>query len=122
MIAEIKLFMLTNHLMALYKDDQDKVFRELKNLTEYKDNDYWDEWKERYRDITLSTETQVILMRSAGYTYRVIQNVAKVSPGTIHDIIKQYDLNYHELEKTEKIEDVLTVIGERMRKAGHEIW
>lgn len=122
MITEIKLFMLTNHLMALYEGDWERTFKELEKLTKFRNQRYWEQWKERYKDILASQETLVILMRSAGYTYRTIQTVAKVSPGTIHDITKQYDLNYNELPETASIEHALNIIGERMEKVGHKLW
>lgn len=124
MLSEIKLFLLTKHLMALYDGDKEKVQEELERLLpeESLHPDYWHYWMTRYEELGYSKETQIMLLREAGLTYRVISDLLNVSPNTINRVLNSYTLNYGELEDTNKLSDALTKLGERLEKAGYKLW
>lgn len=123
MLTEIKLYLLTRHLHAIYTD-LSKVKRELQALlhVEGMHPEYWDLWFARYHELSISRSIQVMMMREVGFSYRKIQSILKIAPTTIQKITQEFDLDYGEMEGTNIIRPKLEALETRLRKAGTEIW
>lgn len=120
MKLEIKLFLYTKILDAIYNGDFEKIQEVLFDTlhTHNLPGDYWKRWVKRYETITLSKEVQIALYREAGYSYRQIKDIMGVSPNTVQRIISQYEIDYKELEDTHLLENNLKRLDARLRKVG----
>jgi len=119
MSTEIKVYLLTKQLFALYGDER-KVEEQLINLLG--DALFWENWFERYFQIAQSKEAQIMLLREAGFSYRDIQKIARVSPSTIQKTLQQFKMEYEPLKYAETIARELDKLEIRMKTEGMPIW
>lgn len=121
---EVKLYLITKFIDALYNGKTDKIKELLMELLHTKEIDpaYWDVWMNRYKTLIQSRDVQVSMLRSAGFTYKKIQDVLGVSPNTVQRIMMKYEIDYTELPATALIEDNLARLEARLKKGGVALW
>lgn len=119
MVTEIKVFLLTKILYAMYEDEL-TVLDQLREILD--DSPFWEQWFERYHQIRLSKPTQILLMREAGMTYRKIQKTVGVSATTVQQTLQQLDLDYDALKYSEPITEALRKLEIKIKKHEVELW
>lgn len=117
---EIKLYIITKHLYALL-GDKVSVMDALENILQPPEG-YIDNWMSRYNQLSTSRETQVMMLKKAGYTYRSIQDIAKVSPTSIRRILDRFSLSFAPLEGSENMTDSLKQLEKRCKTEGIKVW
>lgn len=118
--TDVKLYMLTKHLYAIY--EKNTAVKETLKTVLGQNDDFWDMWLQRYYDLSYSREIQIMMLREAGYTYRNIQDTVGVSPSTVQHTLNNYELDYGELEGTNELMKPLSALEARLKKAGTPIW
>lgn len=123
MNTEIKLFVLTKHLEALH-DTREHLKLHLTRLFDggRVPPSYFDTWLKRYDTLVASRDTQIMILRELGLTFRAIQSALHCSPSTIQRVLSKYSLNYQELEATYTIAPQMEVVEDKLRKAGTSLW
>lgn len=94
---EIKMFVLVKKLSIYYDGKMERVEDFLHDVLTHRDSSptYINQWLDtRYVKIGMSKETQVMMMRHAGFTYRQIALFVHKAPNTIKEILDMYDFNY----------------------------
>lgn len=119
METEIRVYILTKLLKALYNKDS-KVLEALREM--FGDSEIWDYWLERYDQLAQSKELRLLVMRKAGMSYRKIQELENVSPNKISFIVHQFELDYEPLLNSKQINSEMKKIDERLKELNIELW
>lgn len=99
---------------------EEKVLEQL--ISVFGDSPFFELWMERYHQIAESKETQIMLMRQAGFTYRKIQKLLSVAPATIQKVVERYNLAYVPLDHVEDVSKQIEQIERRAKEEGIELW
>lgn len=127
-VLEIKMYALIRKLNVLYDGDMEKVEKYLYDVISHKDSEpsYINEWiQTRYVKIKMSKETQILMLRHAGFTYRQIALFTNKAPNTIKSTLDMYDFNYKlegkDLAQLELLNKRWEVLEKQLQQMGLEL-